>query len=160
MRYAGLLKNDFINGEGVCVSVWLQGCPFHCEGCHNPSTWDREGGKEIDEEEFIDEILDALYANGLLRNLSILGGEPLAPWNRDFSNRLAFLAKKRYPDIKVFLWTGYLLEEVAPYINSSIDVVIDGPFILANRNITLKLRGSPNQRIWRRDKNGQFQRNN
>lgn len=160
MRYAGLLKNDFINGEGVCVSVWLQGCPFHCEGCHNPSTWDVEGGKEIDEETFIDEILEAIRANGIQRNLSILGGEPLAKWNRDFTNRLAFLAKKRYPNIKVFVWTGYLLEEIKPHVNSLIDVIIDGRFILKQRDITLKLRGSKNQNIWRRNKNGQFERDN
>ena len=91
MKYAGLLKNDFINGEGVCVSVWVQGCPFRCKGCHNPQTWDFDEGIEVDEDALIDEVLAALNANGILRNLSILGGEPLAPQNRNFTNRLAFL---------------------------------------------------------------------
>lgn len=158
MKYAGLLKNDFINGEGVCVSVWVQGCPFRCKGCHNPQTWDFDEGIEVDEDALIDEVLAALNANGILRNLSILGGEPLAPQNRNFTNRLAFLAKKRYPSIKVFVWTGYQLEEVLHTINNSVDVVIDGPFILEQRDIRLSLRGSPNQVVWRRNVAGRFEK--
>ena len=157
MRYAGLLTNDFINGEGVCVSYWAQGCPHKCPGCHNPSTWDFNDGQEVDEDELIETILRALNANGVRRNLSILGGEPLAANNINFTNHLAMEAKRNNPDITVYLWTGYQLREIEPYITTAIDVVIDGPFVQAKRNVALPLRGSTNQIVWRRDKNGVFQ---
>ena len=83
MRYAGLNKNDMINGKGVCVSVWLQGCPHKCSGCHNPETWDPQGGTEINRDVLIEKIKKAITANGIIRNVSILGGEPLAPYNID-----------------------------------------------------------------------------
>ena len=72
MRYAGMLENDFVNGQGVCVSFWCQGCPLHCPGCHNPQTWSFEGGLEATEDDIINHVLKALKANGILRNLSIV----------------------------------------------------------------------------------------
>ena len=151
VKFAAINKNDFINGEGVCVSLWVQGCPHHCKGCHNPEQWDFNGGNEIDIDILINEILIAIEANGIQRNFSILGGEPMA--QRNISNTLYILeqVKKHFPNIKTYVWTGYTLEELLSLYNKeilqNIDILIDGRFILEERDITLKLRGSKNQRI-------------
>ena len=151
VKFAAINKNDFINGEGVCVSLWVQGCPHHCKGCHNPEQWDFNGGNEIDINILINEILIAIEANGIQRNFSILGGEPMA--QRNISNTLYILEqiKKHFPNIKTYVWTGYTIEELLSLYNKeilqNIDILIDGRFVLAERDITLKLRGSKNQRI-------------
>lgn len=153
IRIAGLNGNDFVNGEGVSVSLFLQGCPFHCEGCHNPETWNPNGGTPREENELINEILDKISANGIQRNLSILGGEPLDTYNKiDFLNLLFKVVKQKYPDIKICLWTGYTIDKVLEMhlgnILTTIDYLIEGPFILEERDITLKWRGSRNQNIY------------
>ena len=81
MRIAKIENNDMINGIGVCTSVWFQGCPHHCPGCHNPETWDFKGGYEISYEELEEEVLNKIGENGIIRNLSLLGGEPLCQQN-------------------------------------------------------------------------------
>ena len=136
-----------INGEGVCTSFWTQGCPHRCPGCHNPATWSFCGGYEEKPEILIAKVLNAISANGIQRNLSILGGEPLCEENVDFVCELLAAAKGKYPNIKTYVWTGYLLEDLKPEWLENIDVLIDGPFILEQRDITLKLRGSHNQRV-------------
>ena len=153
VRIAGIEKNDFTNGQGTCVSIFLQGCPFHCPGCHNPETWNPNGGVERDESELIQEILKAIKANGIQRNLSILGGEPLDTKEKIiFINTLIDQAKQNFPDIKIFVWTGFHYEDIQDkeeyqYILNNIDYLIEGPFILDQRDITLKWRGSRNQRV-------------
>lgn len=148
MRYAGLIENDVVNGgEGVAVSLFLQGCPHHCEGCFNPETWDFNGGKEIDEDVLINKIIKAINKNNILRNLSILGGEPLYELNIRFVNKLISTVKKEYPFIKVWIWTGYLYEEVESILSDCIDVLIDGKFEIDKKDITLPYRGSSNQRV-------------
>lgn len=147
MRLAKIIKNDVVNGQGVCVSVWTQGCPHRCKGCFNPETWEINGGYKIDEDKAIAEIMEAITANGVSRNLSILGGEPLAPNNLEFTLKLLRTAKEKYPNIKTFVWTGYTYENLSPNILGDIDILIDGQFILEERDITLPLRGSKNQRI-------------
>ena len=77
VHVAGINSNDVVNGEGTCVSVFLSGCPFHCPGCHNPEAWNSDYGDEMWTSELIDTIKKDLTANGIQRNLSILGGEPL-----------------------------------------------------------------------------------
>ena len=77
IRVAGINGNDMVNGEGVSVSLFLQGCPFHCKGCHNPETWNPDGGNAWYEDKLIEHIIELITANGIQRNLSILGGEPL-----------------------------------------------------------------------------------
>lgn len=136
-----------INGEGVCTSFWTQGCPHRCPGCHNPETWSFYGGYEAEPEILIAKVLNAIGANGIQRNLSILGGEPLCEENVDFVYKLLAAAKEKYPNIKTYVWTGYLLKDLKPEWLENIDVLIDGPFILEQRDITLKLRGSYNQRV-------------
>ena len=153
MRYAGMIKNDIAAGEGVNVSFFTQGCPFHCEGCHNPQTWDFLGGKEFTAETMA-EIILALGANGIQRNLSIMGGEPLCPENLFLTSMVIMNVKTTYPDIKIYVWTGYTYEELLArhaskldWVLDNIDYLIDGPFILSQRDITLAMRGSNNQRI-------------
>ena len=147
IRLAGVEPNDMANGEGVCVSVFLQGCPHHCPGCHNPETWSFDGGEKYVIEDAIDGILKLIRANNIQRNLSILGGEPLCPENIEFTELLAAAAKNKYPDIKIYCWTGYVLEELDENKLKNIDILIDGPYQAENRDITLPLRGSTNQRV-------------
>ena len=152
-RYAGLITNDFANGVGTCVSFWTQGCPHHCPGCHNPETWDFNGGKEVPTD-MRGQIIKAICANDIIRNFSVLGGEPLCEENLDEVDKIITGVRMAFPQIKIFVWTGYVLDELVKknderinHILSQIDVLIDGPFIEAERDITLELRGSKNQRI-------------
>lgn len=151
VKFAAINKNDFINGEGVCVSLWVQGCPHHCKGCHNPEQWNFNGGQYKDNDILVEEIIDAITANGIQRNFSVLGGEPFAPQNMPDVYEIIFKVKQKFPNIKVYVWSGYTLEELQemylPKLLDNVDVLIDGRFILAERDITLKLRGSKNQRI-------------
>ena len=153
INIAGLNKNDEVNGKGISISLFLQGCHFHCKGCHNPETWNPEGGESWDEEELIDEIISAIAANGIQRNFSILGGEPLDTEQKiNFINDLILEVRTIYPNIKICIWTGYNYENIKnneeiQYIFNNIDYLIEGPFILAERDITLKWRGSRNQNI-------------
>lgn len=153
MQYAGLIKNDIAAGEGVNLTFFVQGCPLHCPGCHNPQTWDFSGGKELTADVIAD-IIRSIGANGIKRNLSIMGGEPLCQENIFLTQMLIGNVKEKYPNIKIYLWTGYVYEDLVaqnkPKINwvlDHIDYLIDGPFILAERDITLPMRGSRNQRI-------------
>ena len=152
-RYAGLITNDFANGTGVCVSFWTQGCPHRCPGCHNPETWDFEGGKELPTD-IKGQIIKAICANGIIRNFSILGGEPLCPQNLEEVDNIITSVRTAFPHIKIFIWTGYTLEELQKIKNfhiinilSQIDVLIDGLYKEDEKDITLELRGSKNQRI-------------
>ena len=159
MRYAGLIENDFVNGEGVCTTLFLQGCPHHCPGCHNEETWDFNGGIEIDEDELIAKVKSVLEKNGIQRNLSISGGEPLCDQNLDFTKKIIRHIKEISPDIKITIWTGFRYAELLQdlkygYILNSAHMLITGPFILAQRDITLPLRGSKNQEIWHKNDDG------
>lgn len=158
-RYSGIIKNDVVNGEGVCVSLFMQGCPHHCPGCFNPETWDPKGGEEITED-VVNEILEAISANGIQRNFSILGGEPLASYNLDTTYWIAYKVKRKYPNIKIFLWTGYTIDEVKQISKNNrhagfrlmtlLDAIVTGRFIEEQKDLTLKWRGSSNQEIWYR----------
>lgn len=153
MRYSNIIKNDIVNGENICVSFWTQGCPTHCPGCQNSAIWDFNGGKEFTPAT-ITEIIQAISTNGIQRNFSILGGEPLCDENLFLTTLVIQEVRKAYPNIKIFLWTGYYYEDLLKrenphlkYILDNINYLIDGPFIQAERDITLKLRGSRNQHI-------------
>ena len=155
MRYAGIIENDIVNGEGICLSYWTQGCPHKCDGCHNPETWNFNGGKEDSKENILNKILTLLTKNGIHRNLSILGGEPLCDENIDFTMEILKQVKQKYSNIKTFVWTGYTYEELCKLykniIFDNIDVLIDGKYDKNQRDITLKLRGSKNQRVLRKN---------
>lgn len=153
MRYAGIIPNDLSAAPGVCVTFFTQGCPHHCPGCHNPETWDYDGGKEF-EGNTIERIEQYLTANGIHRDLCIMGGEPLCPDNQFLTLLICNTIKDKLPDTKIYIWTGYTLEELNKDTNTRIsqilektDAIIDGPYIAAERDITLPMRGSRNQRI-------------
>ena len=154
MRYAGLIRNDFSAAPGISVSFFTQGCPNHCPGCHNPETWDFNGGKEFTYD-ILNEIVDALTANGVKRSLSILGGEPLCEQNVFLTLLVVKTVKERLPDTKIYIWTGYYYDELMKRnsdshlktILSLADYLIDGPYIQNLRDITLPMRGSSNQTI-------------
>lgn len=150
MRYTKIKENDVINGEGICVSVWTQGCPHHCKGCFNVSTWDYNGGHKWKPEDK-ERVLKLLDKNGVYRHLSMLGGEPLCPENIHGVVELCEYIKLLRPDTKIYVWTGYLFEElISTYGNlifKDIDLVIDGKFEEGKKDIRLKMRGSANQRI-------------
>lgn len=152
MKYADIKKNDIVNGEGVCVSFWTQGCHIHCDHCHNSDIWDFDGGKEFTPA-VLNEIIEAISANGIQRNFSILGGEPLCEENAFLTELVIEEVRRHYPSIKIYLWTGYYFEDLntndphIKYILDNIDYLIDGPYEVDKRDITLKLRGSSNQSI-------------
>lgn len=152
MKYAAIKYNDIVDCEsGICVSYWCQGCPIRCDGCHNKQTWDFNGGIEIDRDELVNQIISAINANGIKRSFSVLGGEPMAIENVDNTLYIIKAVRKRYPKIKIYLWTGYVIEVLSSDIDkeifSLVDVVIDGPYMKNQRDITLNLRGSSNQRV-------------
>lgn len=154
MRYSGLNKNDMVNGEGVCVSLFMQGCPHHCPGCFNPETWDFNGGLEAPSD-LKGQIIKAISENGIQRNFSVLGGEPLCLENIRFTDEIISAVRSAYPDIKIYVWTGYTMEELyarndshTVNILNNINVLIDGKYIEEERDISLPLRGSRNQKIY------------
>ena len=152
MRIAGINKNDVVNGEGICVALFTQGCPFHCKGCFNSETWDYDGGKEVSISDLISEIETAIAANGVPRNFSVLGGEPLIERNLEELKILLSTVKKDFPHITIFLWTGFTIEELTSAqkeVTQYVDVLIDGQYNEKLRDVSLHLRGSSNQRIFR-----------
>ena len=136
MRYAGLIRNDLSAAPGISVSFFTQGCPHHCKGCHNPETWDFDGGKEFTYD-VLNEVIDALTANGVERSLSILGGEPLCEENIFLTLLLIKTVKERLPNTKIYIWTGYYYNELIKRTSDShlkaildyTDYLIDGPYI-------------------------------
>ena len=153
MRYADVIWNDIAAGDGLCVSFYTQGCPHHCPGCHNPQTWDFEGGKEFPAP-LLDELIIRLNAQGIQRPLCILGGEPLCNENLFLTNLLVSTVREKSPHTKILIWTGYTYEELekngSPHMKNilaNVNTIIDGPYIQEERDITLKMRGSRNQRI-------------
>ena len=153
MKYAGYMPNDFVNGEGVCVSLWTAGCPHRCPGCFNSEIWDYNNGKTVPND-IKGQIVKAISANGIQRNFSVLGGEPLSPQNREFVSDIIKIVRSAYPHIKIYLWSGYTYQELLDFndkninsILSQINFLIDGRFEQDKKDLTLKLRGSSNQNI-------------
>lgn len=153
MRIANIIKNDVVNGIGVSVSLFVQGCPFHCQGCFNKDTWDFNGGYETNT--LKGDIVKAISENGITRNFSILGGEPLCKENRLMVKEVLSAVKIAYPNIKICLWTGFTLEELQEikdenldFILTNINYLIDEQFNESQKDLTLKWRGSRNQNIY------------
>ena len=156
MNYGTVKSVDIANGDGVRVSLFVSGCTHHCPGCFNPETWDFGYGVPFDRgaEERIMRLLDRSYINGL----SLLGGEPFEPENQ--KDLLPFLrkARQKYPEKTIWMYSGYLFDEhmlkqskirteYTDEILSLIDVLVDGRFVEELHDITLKFRGSSNQRV-------------
>jgi anaerobic ribonucleoside-triphosphate reductase activating protein len=136
---------DISNGPGVRISIFMQGCHFHCKDCFNSETWDFEGGKEFTDETInrVLELCDKEYIKGL----SILGGEPLHPKNIEGTTRLAKKFKEKFDDKTIWVWSGFLFETVNKDTLKYIDVLVDGQFKTELFNPTLKYKGSSNQRV-------------
>ena len=146
MRFAQIRKEDISNGPGIRVSLFVQGCNRHCDGCFNPETWDYDNGQIFNRR--IQELFLDLGKEKRIAGFSILGGEPL-----DQDERMLELIKKikeRYPDKTIWMWTGYTYEELTDKqmeIVKLIDVLVDGPFIISQKCPGKRFRGSMNQRI-------------
>jgi anaerobic ribonucleoside-triphosphate reductase activating protein len=153
MKYSGIIFNDISAAPGLCVTLFTQGCPHRCPGCHNPETWDFNGGKEFTEET-MEEIIRGLKAQGIKRNYCVMGGEPLCDENAYFTFTTIWRVKYDLPDTLVYIWTGYTFDELLKSDNIYVkeilkyaDFIIDGPYIESERDITLDMRGSRNQKI-------------
>jgi anaerobic ribonucleoside-triphosphate reductase activating protein len=153
MRYSGLILNDFAAAPGVCVSLFVQGCPLRCPGCQNPETWSFDGGLEFDSKT-LDKIITGLTAQGIQRNFCVMGGEPMCRENLFLTCLVIKEVKEKVPDAKIYVWSGYTYEELlnsddpkVKMILDMSDVLVDGPYVQALRDITLPMRGSSNQRI-------------
>ena len=149
MRFSKIKNNDIVNGIGITLSVWTQGCPHRCKGCFNKETWDFNSGKEFTNDD-LNYIISNIASFNVKTNLSLLGGEPLCPQNVEGVINLCREFKKVYPDKLIYLWTGYTIEEfnkLQKQILEYVDFIIDGKFEEAKKNLNLKLRGSSNQRI-------------
>lgn len=158
MKIGRILNNDLANGPGIRTSVFVSGCPIRCPGCHNPELQDYDVGTELDRQ-VIEKIIAALKKDGIHRDLSILGGEPLAPRNISHVLWLCRKVKDEIPGVKIWVWTGYDFKE--RFENTSnilrqknfcdimdvVDVVVDGPFVESLKPGEHPWRGSSNQRI-------------
>lgn len=153
MHYADIKKVDVANGPGVRVSLFVSGCTHHCEECFNPETWDFSYGNPFGEAE-IEKIL-TLLAPDHIRGLSLLGGEPFEPANQEAVLELVQRVRKELPQKTIWCYSGYLYEELAAgkvgdhsrALLEGLDVLVDGPFVLAKKDLGLRFRGSSNQRI-------------
>ena len=148
MNYGKIIQNDIANGPGLRVSLFVSGCRNHCKGCFQPDTWDFAFGRPFTRETE-DEIIAALRPSWI-QGLSILGGEPMEPENQE--TLLPFLerVKAELPDKDIWLYTGYTYETLSgSRLLSLTDVLVDGPFIEAEKDISLCFCGSRNQRIIR-----------
>ncbi len=156
MYYGALKKTDIANGPGVRVSLFVSGCRHHCKDCFNPETWSFTYGQEYTDE-VTREILEAM-APSYIRGITVLGGEPFEPENQRCLLPLYRTIRARYPKKSIWVYSGYTLDEQlwkessarsieTDEILSLIDVLVDGEFVAEQKNITLKFRGSENQRI-------------
>lgn len=156
MNYGTIKPTDIANGEGVRVSLFVSGCTHHCPGCFNYVTWDFNYGKPFTKETE-DEILNLLSRN-YIDGLSLLGGEPMEHCNQRCLVNLVDRFKEKYPNKTLWVYTGYTYDEdlipggkayceVTDRILNQCDVMVDGEFVESLKDISLKFRGSSNQRI-------------
>lgn len=156
MYYGNIKKYDIADGEGVRVTLFISGCRIHCKGCFQPETWDFNYGQPYTEETG-EEVLEAM-GHEFIEGLTVLGGEPFEPENQRVIVNLMKEAKRRYPEKNIWCWTGYVYDqdlvkggrkhcEVTDEMLSCIDVLVDGPFMLCQKNLALYFRGSENQRV-------------
>lgn len=164
MRYNAIQRCEYINGNDIGVSLYIQGCSIRCEGCFNPETWDFEGGQEFDSAAYakLNELLNKPY----ITRFSILGGEPLERCNWDDLNKLLCQLQESKPGLKIWLYTGYTYEFLMTLIDEwrikwpkfndafllesileKVDVLVAGPFIQEEQDKSLPFRGSRNQKI-------------
>lgn len=157
MNYCNIKNNDVADGEGVRVALFVSGCTHHCEGCFQPETWNFDAGVPYTAQ--TEDLLINRVAAPHIQGLTVLGGEPFEPANQRGIVDTLIKIKNRMPDKDIWVYTGYTLDrdiipkdgaaycEVTSDILSCIDVLVDGEFILAQKNLLLPFRGSSNQRL-------------
>lgn len=156
MNYATIKNNDIANGPGVRVSLFVSGCTHRCPGCFNEVAWDFNYGQPFTQQT-IDEILKMLKP-AHIKGLTLLGGEPFEPQNQPAIVELLRQVKAVYPEKSVWAYSGYLFDrdilagrlgprEITEEYVSYLDVIVDGPFVLSKKNLSLRFRGSENQRL-------------
>lgn len=156
MNYATIKNCDIANGPGVRVSLFVSGCTHHCPGCFNEVAWDFEYGEPFTEET-IDMII-RMMEPAHIKGLTLLGGEPFEPQNQPNLVKLLRRVKEVYPEKSIWAFSGYLFDkdilawrlgprEITEEYLGYLDVLVDGPFILAKKNLSLRFRGSENQRL-------------
>lgn len=148
LRLAGVIRESIVDGPGIRMTVFTQGCPHHCKGCHNEQTWDFSGGYDSSTER----ILEEAQKDPILCGLTFSGGEPFSQ-----AESLSILAKEaKEKGYDIFCYTGYTFEHLVSQFEShpeykallsNCDWLVDGPFVLEKRSLMLKFRGSTNQRI-------------
>lgn len=145
-NYIRIDKADSANGPGVRAVLWLAGCNHHCPGCHNPETWDPTMGQPFTDET-MNELLSSL-SEPYIKGLTLSGGDPLFPDTREITQLIVKTCKEKLPNKDIWLWTGYLWEDIKELeLMRYIDVVVDGPFIMAKKDMRLPYSGSTNQRV-------------
>lgn len=154
MYYAKIMENDTVNCiEGITVSLFTSGCPHHCKGCFNYETWNRKYGTKISIFNLVKKLKKLIVINEVERNFSVLGGEPLADYNIRNTDFIIKKIRKEYPNIIIYLWTGYTLEELKNKkmysILKNVNYIIEGRFIEELKDKNLKMRGSSNQHIYK-----------
>lgn len=146
MNYHNITKDDMLNGDGLRVVLWVSGCNHHCKNCQNPQTWNKDSGIPFDLDTIFEicNQLDKPYISGI----TFSGGDPLLPDNCEIIQAISTLVKFYYPTKTQWLYTGYKWEEIKDLpIMEYLDVIIDGQYEDSKRDITLKWRGSSNQRV-------------
>jgi anaerobic ribonucleoside-triphosphate reductase activating protein len=155
MHYCKIKTEDIANGPGVRVSLYVSGCPHKCKGCFNPETWSYNAGKPFTEKE-IQKIMASLEP-GYISGLSLLGGEPLAEQNREEVALLVQKVKELFPNKTIWCWTGFLYEDLLAekakdknlsYLLDTLNVLVDGPFIESQKDLSLRYCGSKNQKVY------------
>ena len=156
MNYAAIKNCDIANGPGVRVSLFVSGCNHHCKGCFNREAWDFSYGQPFTQAT-IDEILK-LMEPSYIQGLTLLGGEPFDPRNQEAVVQLLRAVKKVYPEKSIWAFTGYLFDrdilpgklgdpQITREYLSYLEVLVDGPFVEEKKNLSLRFRGSENQRL-------------
>lgn len=156
MHYATIKNCDIANGPGVRISLFVSGCTHKCKGCFNEVAWDFEYGQPFTQET-VDYIL-SLLAPSYVKGLTLLGGEPFEPQNQPALVDLLRQVKAKYPEKSIWAFSGYLFDrdmlsgklgdaEILKEFLSYLDVLVDGPFVQSKKDLTLRFRGSSNQRL-------------
>ena len=156
MNYATIKNCDIANGPGVRVSLFVSGCTHRCPGCFNEVAWDFDYGMPFTQQTIV-EILTMLRPPHI-KGLTLLGGEPFEPQNQPAIVELLRQVKKNYPEKSIWAFSGYLFDkdilsgrlgpwEITKEYLSYLDVLVDGPFVMAKKNLSLRFRGSENQRL-------------
>lgn len=145
LNLSGIVSDSIVDGPGIRTTIFCQGCPHHCPGCHNPETWDFGCGTDVP----VEDLVDVVRSNPLCRGVTFSGGEPFAQ-AAGFAKLARLLKEKGY---EVASYSGYTFEELLngsadqKELLSVIDILIDGPFIMAEKSLEVPFRGSRNQRI-------------